>query len=204
MRSSLEKSQIDLYGLRRKLDVALLHAPFCWQGHCTPQQESYNWMTAWKNLEGLQNEGYVSAIGASNLHPHQLRDLIRMANSRIAVIQNWMDPFHQDTEVRAICKQYGIAYMAYSSLGGQWEYFPNVRRNPVLDHPTLGAIAEKHNTTISSVVLSWVLNEGAIIIPRSKNRQNIEHNAELLRSNRVYLDEYDMRIIRELDGILGD
>jgi diketogulonate reductase-like aldo/keto reductase len=203
MKESLIRSQMDLYGRNRKLDVALLHAPFCWQGHCTPQQEAYSWLHAWKNLENLHNQGYVSAIGASNLNPHQLRELLNSANSRVSVIQNWMDPFRQDKEVRSICKQYGIVYMAYSSLGGQWSYISSVGYNPVLTHPTLQSIAEKHNTTISTVVLTWVLHEGAVIIPRSANKENIKTNAELL-IKKISLDEYDVRLIEGLDGTLGE
>lgn len=202
MKISLEQSQLNIYGYNRKLDVVLLHAPFCWQGHCTPQQARYNWLDAWKNLEKLHHEGYVSAIGASNLSPQQLRRLIQTANTRVSVIQNWMDPFHQDKEVRAICKEYGIAYMAYSSLGSQWNYIESVQYNPVMDHPTLHAIANKHNTSITSIVLSWVLQEGAIIIPRSSKKENIKSNAELL-INRIDLDEYDMTIMEALDGSLG-
>lgn len=202
MKASLEKSQLDLYGKSRKLDIALLHAPFCWQGHCTPQQASYSWLTAWKNLEQLHHEGYVSAIGVSNLDARQLQDLLKFANTRVSVIQNWMDPFHQDKEVRSICHQYNIVYMAYSSLGGQWEYFENVRHNPVIVNPILQNIAAKHNTTISSVVLSWVLAEGAIIIPRSSKKENVQKNAELLTTNKINLDEYDLRLISELDGTL--
>ena len=203
MKESLIKSQRDLYGRERKLDVALLHAPFCWQGHCTPQQEAYSWLHAWKNLESLHNQGYVSAIGASNLSPHQLRELLKSANSRVSVLQNWMDPFRQDKEVRSICKQYGVVYMAYSSLGGQWNYITSVGYNPVMTHPTLQSIAEKHNTSITTIVLSWVLQEGAVIIPRSANKENIQTNANLL-VNRISLDEYDLRLIEGLDGTLGN
>jgi diketogulonate reductase-like aldo/keto reductase len=203
MKTSLLKSQSDLYGHSRRLDVALLHAPFCWEGHCTPQQAAYSWLQAWKNLETFHHEGYVSAIGASNLDPAQLRDLLKTSNARVSVVQNWMDPFHQDKEVRAICKQYNIAYMAYSSLGGQWNYIRSVGYNPVTSHPTLLSIASKHNSTVSSIVLSWILNEGAIIIPRSTQPANIKTNAALL-INRIPLDEYDLRLIGDLDGTLGD
>lgn len=204
MRSSLLKSQIDLYGANKKLDVALLHAPFCWAGHCTPAQESYSWMAAWRNLESLHADQLVSAIGVSNFHPDQLRDLLQFANTRVSVVQNWMDPFHQDAEVRAICREYNIAYMAYSSLGGQWEYISGVNRNPVFTDPTLLHVAEKHNCSVSTVVLSWALQEGVVVIPRSTKPQKIHENAGLLTYNRIYLDDVDLRIIRLLDGTLGE
>ena len=37
-----------------------------------------------------------------------------------AVVQNWMDPFHQDSEARETAGRLNITYQAYSSLGAQW------------------------------------------------------------------------------------
>jgi diketogulonate reductase-like aldo/keto reductase len=98
MRTSLEKSQLDLYGEMRKLDVVLLHAPFCWEGHCNVEQteflKSEGWHGAWRNLERMHDEGLVSAIGVSNFHPNQLTELVSVvANKRVAVVQNFMVRF---------------------------------------------------------------------------------------------------------------
>ena len=201
MRTSIEKSQIDLYGTQRKIDVALLHAPFCWQGHCTPEQEAYGWRKAWRNLEQLHKEEYISAIGVSNFGEQDLMELLAMANAKVAVVQNWMDPYRQDKRVRDICKEYGIVYMAYSTMGGQWGHI--IGRNPVWDDPTLQSIAEKHSCTVASVVYTWALQEGAVILPRSSNPSHIEHDAGLLSENRVYLDQADMRLIQDMDGQRG-
>ena len=94
MRASLMKSSLDLYGTNRKLDVVLLHAPFCWEGHCNAEQTEFlrvdGWYRAWRNLEQMHDEGLVSAIGVSNFHPNQLNELLGFANKRVAVVQNFM------------------------------------------------------------------------------------------------------------------
>jgi diketogulonate reductase-like aldo/keto reductase len=94
MRDSLEQSQLDLFGKQRKLDVVLLHAPFCWEGHCNTDQTQFlskhGWQAAWRNLEQMHDEGLVSAIGVSNFQPHQLKELLSFANKRVAVVQNFM------------------------------------------------------------------------------------------------------------------
>lgn len=209
MRAGILKSQIDLYGEKRMLDVAILHAPFCWQGHCTREQEEYGWRKGWNNLEVIHKEGAIAAIGVSNFGAEDLLELLKFANSRVAVVQNWMDPFRQDKHVREICKEYGIVYMAYSSMGGQWEhiigYNPVIRRDAssTLGDPILTAIAEKHNCSVASVVYSWVLNENAVAIPRSSKIPHIQHDAGLLDQHRVFMDEEDIRMIRLLDGTKG-
>jgi diketogulonate reductase-like aldo/keto reductase len=47
-----------------------------------------------------------------------------------------MDPFHQDREVRELCKVHNIVYMAYSSFGTQWQAKYN-EMNPVMEDATL-------------------------------------------------------------------
>ena len=86
-------------GTKDFLDVALLHSPRCWNGHCTPEQDRYPWQDAWLNLERLHDMGLVSSIGVSNFNPRELKELLRIATKPVAVVQNWMDPFHQDSEV---------------------------------------------------------------------------------------------------------
>jgi diketogulonate reductase-like aldo/keto reductase len=86
-------------GKATSLDVALLHTPHCWEGHCTPQQKNYPWQSAWRNLEAAHKEGLVSVIGVSQFSAWELEELLRIAEVRVSVVQNWMDPFHQDVEV---------------------------------------------------------------------------------------------------------
>lgn len=202
MRSSLMKSQLDLYGFPRKLDVVLLHAPFCWAGHCNEEQtrfmNQHGWEAAWRNLETMHDENLVSAIGVSNFDANQLLRLLSFANKRVAVVQNFMDPFHQDQDVLNICKQRKIAYMAYSSLGNQWR-----RGNPVFSNALLLEIAAEHNSTVSSVVLSWVLSSGAVVIPKSSKKNHVKMNANILSSEKINLTQENIDSIRTLDGSIG-
>lgn len=100
METKVRESIYLLYkGRKQSLDVVLLHSPRCWSGHCTPEQDRYRWQDAWVNLEGLYDIGLVSSIGVSNFSPRELNELLRIATKPVAVVQNWMDPFHQDPEV---------------------------------------------------------------------------------------------------------
>eukprot|EP00603_Paraphysomonas_imperforata_P015742 CAMPEP_0114454962 /NCGR_PEP_ID=MMETSP0104-20121206/2852_1 /TAXON_ID=37642 ORGANISM="Paraphysomonas imperforata, Strain PA2" /NCGR_SAMPLE_ID=MMETSP0104 /ASSEMBLY_ACC=CAM_ASM_000202 /LENGTH=317 /DNA_ID=CAMNT_0001627363 /DNA_START=85 /DNA_END=1035 /DNA_ORIENTATION=- len=203
MRTSLLKSQVDLYGEERKLNVVLLHAPFCWEGHCNAEQTEFmqqgGWHSAWRNLEQMHDEGLVSAIGVSNFHPNQLVELVTfVANKRVAVVQNFMDPFNQDREVLRLCQEHNIAYMAYSSLGNQWR-----RGNPIFKNEVLQRIAAQHETDVSAVVLSWVLSTGAIIIPKSSKAEHVADNAKVGTERRVHLTAENLADIARLDGSIG-
>jgi len=185
--------------------VALLHTPWCWEGQCTAEQLKWTWKDAWRQLEGEHESNIVGAIGVSNFGAGQLSELLLMSNTRIAVVQNWMDPFHQDKQVRELCREHGIVYMAYSSFGTQWEW--KLKKNPVFTDETLKKIALKHEKSIAQVVLSWAYQEGIVIIPRSSNIQHTQANADMIiyMQNHIngFLNESDMIAIANLDQSLG-
>ncbi|CAM9785058.1 unnamed protein product [Pylaiella littoralis] len=158
------------------IDLLLLHSPFCWPGSCPDNPTP--WQDGWRELEKLYNKGAVRAIGVSNFSEDLLQELLQMATVMPAAVQNWMDPFHQDRAVRALCSKHGIAYVAYSTLGGQWAHRPSSSSspNPVSADPTLEAIASAHGRSVHAVALSWALQSGAIILPRSSNSERIGAN----------------------------
>ena len=210
---------------RSHLDVVLLHAPWCWPGHCTREEEAVGWEAGWNNLVALKEEHKIGAIGVSNFHLELLQRLVLDdMGARVDVVQNWMDPFHQDREVRAFCAAHGVQYMAYSSFGTQWSRNPS----PVAASPVLQRIAVKHNASVTKVVMAWLAAEGVVAIPRSSNPQHLGENFAALVNEQqrsdvcsnnsgdvsntscgeaetsVVLDEEDLSEIRGLDGTLGD
>jgi alcohol dehydrogenase (NADP+) len=180
----------------------LLHAPFCWPGSC---DDRYPWQEAWRELEQLVIEGHVNFAGVSQWSVTLLEELESFATIPVSLVQNWMDPFNQDFAVREWCAARDVGYMAFSTLGTQW----TMQRgsNPVFSSPILRRIAAKHNCSIAEVVLSWALQEGSIIIPRSTRPAHIHANVRLLNCAesevRVFLDQQDWQHIRALDGSIN-
>ncbi|CAM9654184.1 unnamed protein product [Discosporangium mesarthrocarpum] len=135
-----------------------------------------------------------------------------MAEVPPAMVQNWMDPFHQDRAVRQLCAKNGIAYTSYSTLGGQWVYRSSPPGpNPVSTSPTLQAIAKAHgDVSVQAVVLSWALQEGAVVLPRSTNASHMLENLQVFQTGErpgegdiaVFLTDVEMDAIRALDGSL--
>mmetsp|Transcript_26989 Transcript_26989/g.25843 ORF Transcript_26989/g.25843 Transcript_26989/m.25843 type:complete len:329 (-) Transcript_26989:357-1343(-) len=190
------------------IDIVLLHTPYCWSGHCSKEEESVSWQVGWRNLEYSMQAGNILSIGVSNFDIGLLKELLNMADLKVSVIQNWMDPFHQDLEVRKYAAQYSIVYMGYSSFGTQWQGKYN-GDNPVFSNKLLQGIAEKHGTSVSGVVLSWLLQENVVAIPRASSYDHIRENAAPIANGpdkdnlQVFLDKDDIEAIRSLDGTLG-
>jgi len=54
------------------------------------------------------------------------------------------------------------------------------RSNPVFDSPVLRALAETHGRDVAAVTLSWALQRGVLVLPRSAKPAHIASNARLL------------------------
>lgn len=203
------------------IHAVLLHSPYCWRNHCTQEEEKVTWQEGWRNLELLKDHFNIKMIGVSNFHVDLLHELLtRVATRKVSLVQNWMDPYHQDKDVRKFCAENDIQYMAYSSFGTQWynpKHLAHGSNNPVLYNDVLKSIARKHGITVSQVVLAWVITEGAIALPRSTKASHLESNFQWcslssicepsIHDNRdipLVLDHTDLEEIRNLDGILGE
>lgn len=198
------------------VDVMLLHAPFCWSGHCTAEEEKITWIDGWRHLESLKDHFRIRFIGVSNVDIEQVRHLVlQVAQQSVSVIQNWMDPFHQDKAVRSFCKEHGITYMAYSSFGTQWGSGNGVN-NIVMTDRTLMQIARNHDTSVPQVILAWLMHEGVVAIPRSSHTRHLQENFSACQQSDVctingsaqsyplQLTMKELEDIRGLDGLHGD
>ena len=193
------------------VDALLMHGP------------GRGWRGAWRAMERLRAEGQARHLGVSNFDAALLAELLDggmrggggggggdgggggkgvdaltaaalRAPAPLAVVQNWMDPFHQDEAVRALCAARGVQYQAFSSLGGRWRHLRQLEleleegaenetesSNPVLAHPLLVSIAKAHNRSVPLVVLRWQQQLGVSVIPASRSAAHQEELAMWLR-----------------------
>jgi diketogulonate reductase-like aldo/keto reductase len=89
-------------------------------------------------------------------------------------------------------------------------------QNPVLNHPVLMDMASRYGRSVASVIISWAIQEGVVIIPRTSKMEHIDDNSRILtglstdNSNNAnfspslatFLSYRDIAIIRKLDGSL--
>ena len=210
--------------LNGHLDSVLIHKPRCWDGACRKEPEG-TWQESWKALEDLYDQGVVKAIGICDVDNNLLDELLgqrvrphivqskedellhicihskksnHLLISRTVLLEDWMDPLHQDSHIRDRCLQNGIQYQAYSSLGTQWVHHKGFKGNPVLENPTLVEIATSHNTDVASIVLTWAVKHGISVLPASRNP--IRQQSNLESASLINLSEEEMSLIDDLDG----
>eukprot|EP00929_Paragymnodinium_shiwhaense_P016976 TRINITY_DN12579_c0_g1_i5.p1 TRINITY_DN12579_c0_g1~~TRINITY_DN12579_c0_g1_i5.p1 ORF type:complete len:429 (-),score=42.39 TRINITY_DN12579_c0_g1_i5:43-1239(-) len=190
---SLKRLRVDT------LDSMLIHKPRCWPGACSREPEG-TWQDSWRALEELYDAGKVRAIGICDVDDVLLDQLIQQ-RIKPHIIQNWMDPFHQDGHIRDRCIKEGIQYQGYSTLGSQWIHFRGHRENPVIGHPVLQRIAEAHNAQVAQVVLNWATRRGVAVVPASRDAERQRSN---LDSFGFDLTTEEMSAVDALDGTLEE
>ena len=124
-------------------------------------------------LVRLRDEGKIVAIGLSNVNARQLDEALRL--TPIAAVQNRcnvLDRRDFDSGLVDRCRELGIAYVPYSSVGGHGGH----RR--LAQQPTLARIAAKHSTSIYVIALAWLLAQGRAHPADSRRDQGREHQEQ--------------------------
>lgn len=155
------------------LDSYLLH----WPNKSVPIEETL------EAMQHLKRQNKIKTIGVSNFTVKHLQDALK-TGVEIAINQIEYHPSFQQRDVKDFCDDHGIVVTAYSPLG----------RGGDLKLPEVQDIAQKHQATPAQVVLSWILSQGMVTIPKSGKP---EHIAESFQALQVDLNQ------EEIDTITG-
>ncbi len=167
------------------LDLYLIHWPRSDYGR--PDYDHWEELDreSWRAMEEMVKEGKTRAIGVSNFLPHHLDNLLKTAEIIPAVNQLELHPGYLQEEAVEYCKEKGIAIEAWSPMG----------RARLSDDPFLKEIADKYGVSVARLCLSFCLQSGFIIIPKSTHFERMKEN---LTVRDDMISEEDMKKIREM------
>jgi len=140
----------------------------------------------WRAMERLLAEGTARAIGVCNHLQHHLEPLFETADVPPMVNQYEFHPWLQQPDLMDWCRDHDIVVQAWAPLirgrGGEI--------------PELVKIGDSHGKSPSQVALRWILQHGAVTIPKSTHRERIAENADLYDFS---LSDDEMRAIDLVD-----
>ncbi|KAI0687942.1 Aldo/keto reductase [Cerioporus squamosus] len=174
LQESLDKLGVDY------VDLYLMHWPQAYgaDNKPIPYGQSPTFVETWKDMEKLLGSGKVRAIGVSNFSVKLLETLLEEASVVPAANQVELHPCLPSFELKAYCEGKGIVLTAYSPLGRPKEY----DGKPVfLTDEDVVRISKAHNATPGQVALSWGVQRGTIVIPKSENPERIKQNITLIK-----------------------
>ncbi len=152
----------------------------------------------WEAMEGLVDKGLCRHIGVSNFSTTKLIELVKVARLKPEMNQNELHPYLQQPDILALCKNHDIHLTAYSPLGSldRPEGLKVADEPILLEDATITTIAERHGITAAQVLLSWGLQRGVAVIPKSVNPGRMKEN---LAATEMSLTQEDMEEIANID-----
>ncbi|EME87783.1 uncharacterized protein MYCFIDRAFT_85826 [Pseudocercospora fijiensis CIRAD86] len=139
----------------------------------------------WKEMEKLLKTGKAKAIGVSNYSVPYLKELLEVADVVPAANQIENHPYLPQQEIADFCKEKGILIEAYSPLGSTG--------SPLFQEEGVQEVAKKHNVGPGTILISYQVNKGHVVLPKSVTPSRIEENLKVVK-----LDNSDLEA---LEGI---
>ncbi|KAJ7350394.1 aldo/keto reductase [Mycena albidolilacea] len=167
------------------INLYLMHWPQGFlDGKVLGPEEHPTFIETWKEMEKLLETGQVKSIGVSNFSIKTLEQLLPHCSIIPATNQVELHPCLPQNELKAFCEAKGILLTAYSPLG---------RSTIFMEDKMVQDVAEKNKASPAQVVLSWAVQRGTIVVPKSEDEGRMLANITL-----VPLSKDDMEII---DGL---
>ncbi len=197
---SLKNLQLDY------LDLYLIHwpvaikkgAPRPWSASDFIPLEELPLINTWRAMEELVDAKLVKHIGVSNFSIEKLKGLKSEAKYPIATNQIEAHPYLQQPKMLKYCRENNISITGYSPLGSgdRPESFKKKDEPSLLLDPVLLDIANSHKTSVAQIILTWSIQRGTIVIPKSVNLIRMKENLE---STSLLLSKEEMMSISKLD-----
>lgn len=182
-----------------------------------PLHANVDYLDTWRAMENLVRSGRVRSIGVSNFNSEQVERVNSAAEIKPVTNQVECHPNLNQRKLLKFMADRNIALTAYSPLGK-----PHVGgRNLAISDPRVKEIADKYGKTPAHIVLRYSvcagrlwfrslriphflhssvrfkIQNGAIVIPKSSNKDRIKSNIDLFDFE---LSEDDMQLMHSLDS----
>jgi 2,5-diketo-D-gluconate reductase B len=136
-------------------------------------------------LSRMKEAGFARHIGISNFTVPLVEQAVRLATAPLVTNQIEWHPYLDQEKVVAACRRHGLAVTAYSPIA----------RGRAAGDAVLRTIGARYGKTAGQVSLRFLVQEGAVVIPRTARRERLEENMAVFD---FALDAAEIEAIRRL------
>jgi diketogulonate reductase-like aldo/keto reductase len=179
--TSLEKMGLDY------IDLMLIHSPQPWAEWRGEKRYDDENRDVWRALEDAYKAGNLKAIGVSNFLVDDLENVLAGCEIKPMVNQILTHVGNTPMELIRFCQDSGIVVEAYSPIA----------HGEALRNEQIAAMADKYSVSVAQLCIKYVLELGAVALPKTANPSHMKDNALLDFS----ISEDDMDILKAFTPI---
>lgn len=183
---SLKKLKLDY------VDLYLIHWPYAVdkdKGERIPERD---FVDVYKDMQKLLRTNKVRSIGVSNFTEKKIKKLLADPEVTVKPVVNQIElhPLLPQTEFVHWLKEQGIEAEAYCPLGSSKAH--------LIDNEVIIKIAEKYKADPGQILVSWAVQRGTIVLPKSVTEHRIVSNLKT-----VILSDQDFEELNNLHKKVG-
>ncbi|EIW81512.1 hypothetical protein CONPUDRAFT_56239 [Coniophora puteana RWD-64-598 SS2] len=171
------------------LDLYLIHWPVAFKkegNNVLDEGLTEDPYPTWQKLEELVDKGKIRNIGISNFNVRRIQNLTaNPLKHQPAVNQVELNYFNPQPELLAWSKKNGLLLEAYSPLGSSKQVGETLRLPEVTD------IACELGITPAQVVISWHVQRGTVVLPKSVTPSRIVENYDVYEIPQAQFDKLE-------------
>ena len=149
------------------LDQMIIHAPQPWNEFRDTKRYFAENKAVWRALEDAQAAGKVRVIGVSNFLQDDLENLLSDCRIQPMVNQILLHISNTDHDLLNFCREQHIQVEAYSPIA----------HGEALKNPVIAQMAKKYGVSAAQLCVRYVLQLGAVALPKTADPQHMEENA---------------------------
>jgi len=161
--TSLEKTGLDY------LDMMIIHSPQPWAEWRGEKRYYDENKEVWRALEDAYKAGTLKAIGVSNFLVDDLENVLAGCEIKPMVNQILTHIGNTPMELIRFCQENGILVEAYSPIA----------HGEALRNEQIAAMADKYRESVAQLCIKYVLELGAVALPKTANPSHMKDNAML-------------------------
>jgi diketogulonate reductase-like aldo/keto reductase len=151
------------------LDLLLIHSPQPWTKYHGKKKYYQENKKVWKAMEKAYKEGKLKAIGVSNFLQDDLENLLEDCEIKPMVNQMLLHIGNTPFELLKYCQKNEILVVAHSPIA----------HGKALKNKNIQKIALKYNVSIPQLCIRYVLELGALPIPKTSNVEHMKSNIDV-------------------------
>ncbi|QPG77247.1 hypothetical protein FOA43_004654 [Brettanomyces nanus] len=144
--------------------------------------EEWSYIDTYKAMQPLIDLNLAKAIGISNYNIPKIQALLadKGVTVKPACLQVELHPYLPQQELVDFCKAHDIVVEAYSPLGSSGA--------PLLKEKVINEIGEKYGVSAATVIISWAVARGTVVLPKSINPVRVSSNRKIIPLSEADMD----------------